>query len=61
MKIKSLLIALVLALSFMPGIAHANVRPIVESFSFTPNDVELIAANTNVSFELVVSRCKPFI
>ena len=56
MKIKSLFIALVLALSFMPGVAQANVRPVVESFTFTPNDVELIAANTNVSFELVVSH-----
>ena len=56
MRIKSLLIALALALSFMPGIAQANVRPVVESFTFTPNDVELIAANTNVSFELVVSH-----
>ena len=56
MKIKSLLVSLVLTLSFMPGVAHANVRPVVESFTFTPNDVELIAANTNVSFELVVSH-----
>ena len=56
MRIKSLLIAFALALSFMPGIAQANVRPVVESFTFTPNDVELISANTNVSFELVVSH-----
>ena len=56
MKIKSLLVALALALSFMPSIAQANVRPTVESFTFTPNDVELIAANTIVSFELVVSH-----
>ena len=56
MKIRSLFVSLVLTLSFMPGIAQANVRPVVESFTFTPNDVELIAANTNVSFELVVSH-----
>jgi len=56
MKIKSLFVSLVLTLSFMPGVAQANVRPVVESFTFTPNDVELIAANTNVSFELVVSH-----
>jgi hypothetical protein len=56
MRIKSLLLALALALSFIPAVAQANVRPIVESFTFTPNDVELIAANTNVSFELVVSH-----
>ena len=56
MKIRSLLVVLVITLSFMPGIAQANVRPTVESFTFTPNDVELIAANTIVSFELVVSH-----
>ena len=55
MKIRSLFVSLVLTLSFMPGVAQANVPPVVESFSFTPNDVELIAANTNVSFELVES------
>jgi hypothetical protein len=56
MRIKSLLITLVLALSFMPGIAQANVRPVVESFTFTPNDAELISANASISFELVVSH-----
>jgi len=56
MKIKSILIAAVLALALTPAIAGANVRPVVESFTFTPNDVELIAANTNVSFELIVSH-----
>jgi hypothetical protein len=37
-------------------VAYANVPPIVESFSFTPNDLDLISANTNVAFELVVSH-----
>ena len=32
------------------------MRPAVESFTFTPNDVELISSNTNISFELVVSH-----
>ena len=56
MKIKSLLVALVLMLSFTPSVAQANVRPVVESFTFTPNDVELISSNSNISFELVVSH-----
>ena len=56
MKIKSLFIALAFTLSFIPYVAQANVRPFVESFTFTPNDVELISANTNISFELVVSH-----
>ncbi len=56
MKIKSALIAILLMLGLAPGVAQANVRPIVESFTFTPDDVELISANTSVSFELVVSH-----
>jgi hypothetical protein len=56
MKIKSALVAILLMIGLNPGIAQANVRPIVESFTFTPNDMELIAANTNVSFELIVSH-----
>jgi hypothetical protein len=56
MKIKSVFVALLLTLSFAPNVAQANVRPVVESFSFTPNEVELISANTTVAFELVVSH-----
>ena len=56
MKNKSALVAVLLMVGLAPGVAQANVRPIVESFTFTPNDVELISANTNISFELVVSH-----
>jgi hypothetical protein len=56
MKIKSALVAIFLMIGLAPGVAQANERPIVESFIFTPNDVELISANTNISFELVVSH-----
>jgi hypothetical protein len=56
MKIKSALIAILLMIGLAPGVAQANVRPVVESFSFTPNDLDLISANTNVAFELVVSH-----
>jgi hypothetical protein len=57
MKIKSALIAALLITGLMPITAsYANVKPIVESFTFTPNEVELISANTNVVFELVVSH-----
>jgi hypothetical protein len=56
MKIKSALAAILLMIGLAPGAAQANVRPIVESFTFTPNDVELISVNTNISFELVVSH-----
>ena len=56
MKVKSILIAAVLALALTPTIAGANVRPVVESFTFSPNDLDLISANTNITFELVVSH-----
>jgi hypothetical protein len=56
MKIKSTLIAILLMVGLAPGVAQANERPVVESFSFTPNDLDLISANTNVAFELVVSH-----
>ena len=51
-----MLIAAVLALALTPTIAGASVKPVVESFTFTPNDLDLISANTNVTFELVVSH-----
>jgi hypothetical protein len=57
MKIKSALIAALLITGLIPITAsYANVKPVVESFTFTPNEVELISANTNVAFELVVSH-----
>jgi hypothetical protein len=56
MKIKSAIVAVLLMIGLVPGVAHANVRPVVESFTFTPNDMESISANTNISFELVVSH-----
>jgi len=57
MKIKSALIAVLLITGLLPITAsYANVKPVVESFTFTPNEVELISANTNVAFELVVSH-----
>jgi hypothetical protein len=48
MKIKSALVAILLMVGLNPGVAQANERPVIESFSFTPNDLELISANTNV-------------
>ena len=56
MKIKSALVAIVLMIGLTPGVAQANVSPVVESFSFTPNDLDLISVNTNVVFELAVSH-----
>jgi len=58
MKIRLALISTLVAFSLMPSIAQANVRPVVESFTFTPNDLDLISINTNIVFELVVSHPK---
>jgi hypothetical protein len=57
MKIKSALISSLLITGLIPlAASHANVKPAVESFTFTPNELELISANTNVNFELIVSH-----
>ena len=56
MKVKSAVITILFMIGLAPGVAQANVRPAVESFTFTPNDLDLISANTNVAFELVVSH-----
>jgi hypothetical protein len=56
MKFMTLFVALLLTLGFTPYVAQANVRPVVESFTFTPNEVEIISTNTTVTFELVVSH-----
>jgi hypothetical protein len=56
MKIKVSFVVLFMAFSLNSNIAQANIRPVVESFTFTPNNVELISTNTIVAFELVVSH-----
>jgi hypothetical protein len=57
MKIKSLFVAVLL----MAGIvvapaAQAIEKPVIESFTFTPSEVEISNANTNVEFTVVVSH-----
>jgi hypothetical protein len=56
LKLKSLFIVLLLVVNFSPNVAQASIRPLVESLTITPNDLDLISANTNVAFELVVSH-----
>ena len=55
-KFKSLSVVLLLLVNFSPNYAHANIRPIIESLTITPNDLDLISKNTSVVFELVVSH-----
>jgi hypothetical protein len=57
MKIKSLFIAVLL----MAGVvvaptASASERPTVESFTFSPQEIDLTASNTEVTFEATVSH-----
>ena len=57
MKIKSLLVAILLiGGTFSAPQASANQKPVIESFTFTPQEIELTSASTVVSFEFVVSH-----
>ena len=57
MKFKSIAIAvaLVSATLYAPT-AQASETPVIESFTFTPNEVDLLSANTKIEIELVVSH-----
>jgi hypothetical protein len=57
MKIKSLfVVVLLMAGPFIVPQASANEKPVVESFTFTPQEIELTGSSTIVSFELTVSH-----
>jgi hypothetical protein len=57
MKLKSLVIAAtLLGATFYAPMAHANQKPVVESFTFTPTEVDILSANTKVDIELIVSH-----
>jgi len=57
MKIKSTIIALALVMTGLatsPAIATEN--PTVESFTFTPTEIDLLGTSTKLDFELIVSH-----
>jgi len=57
MKIKSAIVAVVLGVSlFWVPAASANQKPVIESFTFTPNEIDLLNPQTTVDIELVVSH-----
>ena len=57
MRIKSIAVAIALVLpTFYAPMAHAAEKPVIESFSFTPNEIDITSANTKVDIELVVSH-----
>jgi len=57
MKIKSLFVAVVLMAGVLTApTASASEKPTVESFTFSPQDIDIAGASTNVAFELVISH-----
>lgn len=57
MKLKSLLVAAMLMVSgLVIAPAHATEKPVVESFTFSPQEIDVSTINTSVTFELVVSH-----
>jgi len=56
-KIKVLIISVVLAYSnLLVTTAYATENPTVESFTFTPTQIDLLGADTNLNIELIVSH-----
>ena len=56
MKIKSLFAAVLLMGGVLISPAQAGEKPTVESFTFSPQDIDITGASTVVAFELVVSH-----
>jgi len=57
MKIKSAVVAIALGVSLLwAPTSSANQKPVIESFTFTPNDIDLLNPQTTVDIELVVSH-----
>ena len=57
MKIKSAVVAIALGVSLLwAPTSSANQKPIIESFTFTPNDIDLFSSDTTINIELVVSH-----
>jgi hypothetical protein len=56
MKIKSLFVAVLLMGGVLIAPAQATENPKVESFTFSPQDIDITGASTVVAFELVVSH-----
>jgi hypothetical protein len=48
-------LAVVLATFYAP-MAQSAEKPVIESFTFTPNEIDILSANTKVDIELVVSH-----
>lgn len=55
-KISKTLVATVSLLNFVVPYAQANPTPIVESFTFTPNEVDTLNVDSKVTFQITVSH-----
>ena len=57
MRVKSIAIAVALVLpTFYAPAAQAAEKPVIESFTFTPHEVDVLTANTKVDIELIASH-----
>jgi hypothetical protein len=57
MRIKGIAIAVAMVLpTFYAPSAQAAQKPVIESFTFTPNEIDVLAASTKIEIELVVSH-----
>ena len=57
MRIKSIAIAIALVLpTFYAPSAQASEKPVIESFTFTPNEIDVLSASTKIEIELIVSH-----
>jgi len=57
MKFKSAIVAIALGVSLLwAPTSSANQKPIIESFTFTPNEIDQLNPQTKVDIELVVSH-----
>ena len=57
MRLKTIIIAFLLAVTtiYAPQ-AYANQKPIIESFTFNPNEIDIVLGETKINFELIVSH-----
>ena len=55
--LKTIIIAFLLAVTtiYAPQ-AYANQKPIIESFTFNPNEIDIVLGETKINFELIVSH-----
>jgi hypothetical protein len=57
MRIKSIAVAVALILAtFYAPTAQAAEKPVIESFTFTPNEIDVLSLNNKIDIELIVTH-----